>query len=740
MDYIKEYKSFVNSHYLSEGVRITAGIVLPALLLNHFGQLAIGVVVSLGAMSVSITDNPGPIHHRKNGMLACVIINTLMAIITGFAAPYPFLLGLLILLSCFIFSMIGVYGTRANSIGVSALLIMVLNIDHHFKGWEVLFNAAYILAGATWYMLLSLLLYSFRPYKLAQQALGDCLIATADYLRIRASFYEKEVDYENTYQRMLEQQIAVHEKQNLVRELLFKSRNIIKESTVTGRTLVMIFTDIVDLFERTMSSYNDYKAMHAAFGEDDILEQYRQLVLELSNELDEIGIAVKSGETSIETGMLATHINETKNYFDLFRDNKRTAENVDDFISMRHILNSIEDIAGRIHTLHLYTSYDKEFTKKMSRPVDYEQFITHQPIEPDLLQDNLSFKSNNFRHAIRISIATLAGFVVSMFFPLGHSYWILLTIIVILKPAYSLTKKRNYQRLAGTIIGALFGLGILYFVKGNDALFVIMLLLMIGTYSLLRTNYMISVIFMTPYILLLFHLLSNASFKIIIADRIIDTGIGSVIAFLANLVLLPAWEHEKISDAMLQAIKSNKKYFMDVAAAFTGNPVSITAFKVSRKDAFVALANLSDAFTRMLAEPKSKQKNPKQLHQFVVLNHMLTSHIATLSYYVKPLSEKYASPDFEPLLNSAVNRLEAAGNIITEIPAVPVASADIPQHTIQQRLQTMLEARRAELQQGILKSEMQKQLTEFKPIADQFNFIDNLAVDIRKTSAEWMEA
>ncbi len=739
MDYVKEYKSFINSHYLGEGVRMTVGIVLPALIFNYFGLLSEGVVVSLGAMSVSLTDNPGPVHHRKNGMIACIIINTVVAMLTGFAAPHPFILGTLILLACFVFSMIGVFGTRANSVGVSALLIMVLNIDRHHQGWDVVINAGYILAGGVWYMLLSLLLYTFRPYKLAQQALGDCIIETADYLRVRASFYEKEVDYETTYQRMMEQQITVHEKQNLVRELLFKSRNVIKESTITGRTLVMIFTDIVDLFERTMSSYNDYKAMHAAFDEDDILEQYRQLVLELSNELDEIGIAVKSGETSEETGLLTTHINKTKAWFDAFRDSKRTAENVDDFISMRHILNSIEDIAGRIHTLHLYTSYDKELSKKMARPVDYDQFITHQPIDLDLLQDNLSFESNNFRHAIRISIATLLGFVISLFLPVGHSYWILLTIIVILKPAYSLTKKRNYERLIGTILGAAAGLVILYFIKDNDVLFVIMLVLMIGTYSLIRTNYMISVIFMTPYILLLFHLLSNASFKTIITDRVTDTAIGSVIAFLANLILLPAWEHEKISSYMLQAIKSNKQYFTDVAAAFTGHPVTITIFKVSRKNAFVALANLSDAFSRMLAEPKSKQKNSKALHQFVVLNHMLTSHIATLSYYVKPLSEKYASPEFTPLINNAVARLEDAENILSETPADDAAPETLPHNNIQQRLQHLLEARRAELQQGILESETKKQLSEFKPLADQFNFIDNIATDIRKTSDVWME-
>src|ERR1700712_5456231 len=154
MDYIKEYKSFINSHYLSDGVRITAGIVLPALVLNHFNLLSVGVVVSLGAMSVSITDTPGPIHHRKNGMLACIIINTLMAIFTALAAPYHVMLGGLMVIACFLFSMIAVYGTRANSIGVSALLIMVLNIDRHYHGWEVLLNAGYIFAGGVWYMLL----------------------------------------------------------------------------------------------------------------------------------------------------------------------------------------------------------------------------------------------------------------------------------------------------------------------------------------------------------------------------------------------------------------------------------------------------------------------------------------------------------------------------------------------------------------------------------------------------------
>lgn len=738
MDYIKEYKSFINSHYLSEGVRITAGIVLPAVIFNHFNLLSVGVVISLGAMSTSIPDTPGPIIHRKNGMLAGILINTVIAILTGFAVPFPFLLALLILLACFIFSMIGVYGARANSVGVAALLIMVLNMDRHHEGWEVMINAGYILAGGLWYMLLSLLLYSFRPYKLTQQALGDCIIATADYLRIRSSFYEKEINYEATYQRMLVQQSEVHEQQKLVRELLFKDRNIIKESTITGRVLLMIFTDIVDLFERTMNAYHDYKDLHEVINDEAIFEQYRLLIIELSNELDEIGIAVKSGRVSEETGLLATHISKTTAFFEAFRDTRRTAENLNEFISMRHILNSIGDIANRIHTLHLYTTYDKELTRKMALPADYDKFITHQPIDVKLLLDNLTLESNTFRHALRISIATLIGFIISLLFPVGHSYWILLTIIVILKPAYSLTKKRNYQRLAGTVLGAFIGLLILYFIKDKQVLFVMMLLMMIGTYSLLRINYMISVVFMTPYILLLFHLLSNASFKTIIEDRVADTAIGFSIAFVANLLLLPAWELEKIGKYMQQAINSNKIYFSNVAGAFSGNPVTNIIYKISRKNAFVELANLSDAYNRMMAEPKSKQKNMQQLYQFVVLNHMLTSHIATLASYVMPLSAKFASPDFVPLINSAVKKLDNAANIIAEIPG-EISAPDNLQNIIQQRLQQLLETRRKELQQGILESDTKKQLSEFKPVADQFNFIGNIAGDIEKIGGEWVE-
>ena len=350
-------------------------------------------------------------------MIACSLVIFAVALVTGFAASFPLILGVLIFICCFIFSMIGVYGSRATSIGVSALLLMVLNIDRPAQGNEIFLTALYVLAGGTWYTLLSLLLYSFRPYKLTQQVLGDCIQSTADYLRIKASFYNKEVDYAKNYQLLLEQQIDLHQNQDLIRELLFKSRNLVKESTNTSRILVMIFLDIVDLFERVMTSHQDYKTLHELFGDTDILQQYRQVMLSMANELDEIGIAVKSNKPSAETAFLHAQIRQLKEKFLRFRDDHRTAENVEGFISLRQILESIEDIADRLHTLHSYTDYDQQLSKNFKTQVDYEQFITHQDIDPHVLKENLSLKSNIFRHSLRVSIATISGYIISKFLP-----------------------------------------------------------------------------------------------------------------------------------------------------------------------------------------------------------------------------------------------------------------------------------------------------------------------------------
>src|ERR1700744_3975717 len=114
MDYVRQYKRFINSHYLSGAIRITAGITLPAILLGYFNNLSAGIVLSIGAMCVANTDNPGPIHHRRNGMIACVLIIFLVTLLTGIVSWSPVLTGILGFICCFVFSLMSIYGARAG--------------------------------------------------------------------------------------------------------------------------------------------------------------------------------------------------------------------------------------------------------------------------------------------------------------------------------------------------------------------------------------------------------------------------------------------------------------------------------------------------------------------------------------------------------------------------------------------------------------------------------------------------
>jgi len=735
MDYIREYKSFINSYYVSEGIRITIGLTLPAVLLSYFGQLPAGIIISLGASCVIMVDNAGPIHHRRNAMLVCDALIFIVSLVTGFVAHSPWLLGLLIAVFCFSFSMIGVYGSRASSIGLAALFVMVLNIDRDNQGWQVLRNAVFVLAGGLWYTILSLMLYSFRPYKLAQQALGDCIQATGDYLQTKASFYGRDFDSEKNYTQLLRQQSSIHEKQNLVRELLFKSRDVIKDSTKIGRTLLMIFLDIVDLFERVMTSYPNYEALHGYFGEADILPKFQQLMIAMADELNEIGIAIKSGKSLPDSGEIQAKIQDLKTYFIQFRDEHRSASTLEGFIILRQILDGLEDMGDRLRILHAYTNFDGSPGKrKLPDPDYYEQFVTHQEIDPKLLLDQFSLQSNTFRHSLRVAIATVTGYIISTFFPFGHSYWILLTIIVILKPAYSLTKKRNYDRLFGTIAGAVLGILVLHFVKTKDGLFIFLIIFMVGAYSFMRVRYLVFVLLMTPYILLLFYLLNPANFKLVITDRVIDTAIGSAVAFLANLLILPAWEHEQISDYLVNMIDANRNYFQQAITLPIGKAVS-TSYRLSRKETYVSLANLSDAFNRMLSEPKRKQKNTGSLYQFVVLNHQLTSYIGSLSSFIPSM----ASPDntiyFQPVMRFILHNLENAKAGLKSPEKINEVTEDKESmRMMNEHLNSLVVQRKKELEQGITETDTRKILAAFKPVADRLNLIAKISVDLEKTA------
>src|ERR1700694_4040581 len=198
----KEIQYFFYSQAFSDGIRAALAILLPALAGLYLGYFELGLTISLGAMCVSLTDAPGPLLHRRNGMLFCTGFAFLVAVITGFAQRNIVTMGLEVALVSFFFSMFNVYGNRATSVGNAAILIMILTMERPIPPAQILPHASLILAGGLFYTFLSLLLHTIRPYRIAQRALGDCIREIATYLSIKADFYNIHTELDQDYRRL----------------------------------------------------------------------------------------------------------------------------------------------------------------------------------------------------------------------------------------------------------------------------------------------------------------------------------------------------------------------------------------------------------------------------------------------------------------------------------------------------------------------------------------------------------
>ncbi len=725
MDATLQIKKFLSSQYLYTGIRMTAGALIPAFILYHTNTLTAMMALPLGAMFTGLTDSPGPVHHRVNSIVAGMGFNFLIILIAGSLHNNPYFVLPAIIFFGFFLSLIAVYGNRVSSIGLVGLIVFLFNIDGHLAMHTSVLNEALLFtAGGIWYLLLSLLLHTLRPYKLIQQILGKSIMETANYLQVKASFYAPDPDYVNLQDQLMQYQVIIRQDQDDLREILFKTRRIVAESTVRGRVLMSVFLDSIDLMERIMTSQYDYSILHQKFEKTGLLHLIAVQLKTLAAELQQIGIALQCGKASESGTDLDELQRKTLDSFITIRKANINATTIEDYIALRQIIYSLQDITERVKRLHLSTSYDKKISKEYKNEVALEKFAPHHEIDPTILINNLTLRSSNFRHAARLTAALLAGYLISLFFPVGHSYWILLTIAVIIKPAYSITRRRNIERVSGTIAGAAAGFLIIYLIKDSTALFIIIIIAMILSYSLLKINYFFSSAFITLYVLVSLSFLSPAGFAQALSDRITDTVIGSAIAYFVAAFILPVWEHEQIDKAIGEALEANRKYFQIVAGLFTGQPADTTLFKLYRKDAFVALANLSDIFQRMLSEPKNKQVKMEQYHQFVATNHTLTSYIASLSYYAQRNAARYASEEYTPLIHQINKQFKVAVDILEHQQTVK-ASEIKPAIPASKKVQSLLAQRRQEISDGNTETDtaVRRTLADLKSIYNQFEMI-----------------
>ena len=629
----RDLSYFFFSQQFSDGLRTTLAILLPALLGAQWGQFAAGITISTGAVCLSVTDTPGPFRHRLFGQLAALGLVFGASWLTALLAPHREWLGLEITLLAFGLTMLLVWGVRAGSVGSATMLGLVLTLAHPPEGWLAsLLHAGLLALGGGWYLLLALVQVQVQPYRSAQQALGESLRALAKFLELKSIFYDERTDLDDDYRRLVAQQVAVNEKQEAVRDVIFRTRQIVSESTPTSRRLVLTFTESVDLYEHITAGYYDYAALRQAFGSTGVLGEIRALLARLATDLDYLGEAIVANrphgspppDRLPELTRLQTRINA------LPAPDPATGVGT---LVLKKILVNLRDLTRRITSIRRYfdEAQAAEAAPDPGRVASHRQFVAEQVLDWHTFGQNLTLSSSVFRHAVRMAVAcTVAYWLAALLWHGQHNYWILMTVSLMLKPGFSLTRQRNTERITGTLVGGLMGAAILWAVPNGDARFGFLLVFMVVAYSFQRTKYLVTVIFLTAYLLIMFSFL-GLGYLGVIQERVTDTLLGCAISLATAYLLFPRWEGEQLPDLLAATLRANQAYLRQLADRLAGREVPLTTYRLLRKDVYVASANLAAAFQRMLSEPRRTRRQPTEVHQFVVLNHILSANISALT-------------------------------------------------------------------------------------------------------------
>ena len=728
MDYQLTFKKIFYSQYLFTGIRITAAAIIPALILYHYDVLGLMTAIPLGALVVGSTDSPGPFAHRRNTILASICINFLVVVITISLNHNPVLITIFIVLFGMFFSLIGVYGTRAGSVGLIALFVFIFNIDSKASFGSPVFNGLLFTAGGACYFIMSMVLYRIRPYRYIQLQLGESLRSIADYTDTISGLFKPEQNKDYLFNKLRQQQITIQQEQDSLREMLLNTREMIIDSTVKGRILMMMFLDSVDLFEQLISLQQEYNDLNEAFGDTELMTTIVTTLQTFKDEFNTLGYAIQFNQRADSKADIKEIIDRLFSITLEERKKRLSKKTLPQFIKLRQINFMLEDIGERIKRLHYFSGYNVITTRLYKNYPGAELKTTQNEISPALFISSFSFKSSHFRHALRVTIALLIGYAMSFFFPLGHGYWILLTIVTILKPAYSISRTRNKQRLLGTITGVIIGFTFLYFVKNSTLAFLLMLCTMIVAYSLLKLNYYISCVCITIYVLISFHFLNQSNFNVVISDRLIDTAIGCVIAFVISLTVFPLWEYEQTKELIEAFVEANKKYF-NTAVSLLLSPAGFESrYTPVRKEAFVALANLSDNFQRILSE-KRKQAKLAFYHQFVSSGYMLTAHIASLTSFLKRADGNFNAKDIDPLIYNVNEKFKQVEAVLKgENLKISLSKRNAP---IANKVSILFRERENEIESGKAEfhTEARVNLRELKSITDEFEIIDSLVSD-----------
>ena len=730
---IYKIRKFTDSTNFTNGVKITIATVIPVVIFSFLGKFEMGFAMALGAVFTYPSDIPSSLRHKINGILVTAILVAGINLIVNIVFPYSWIFYPFLALLIFLIAMLSVYGQRATMVSFSGLIAVSLAFANINTGWAMVLQSVLILAGGLFYLLISLIFHYIRPHRYIELQIAECIKLTAKYLKLRGDFWTLNADKKSIIEKQLHLQVELNTIHQNIREVLISSHTT-SGSSDQNRKMLLVFISLVEILELALSTAFNHDKLHQKFDDHpNVLLTYQRLAYNLAANLKQLSKSVKKRTKYISKHTLLSDLNTLQLSIAAYENDLGKITASEGVFMLTTMLQYAEKQVEKIKIVeHAFTlAFDSQDFTGIDK--DLEKFLTPQYYPLSTLTQNLSFSSTIFRHSLRLTITLMLGFIIGKFLPFHNVYWILLTIIVIMRPGYGLTKERSFQRIIGTVIGGLIAFGILFMVKDNIIIGILSIFCILLGFSFTQINYKVSAIFVTMYVVFIYGLMTP-NIGDLVQYRILDTVVGAALAFLANQFLWPSWEFLNTPVYLEKSIMANQNYLKEISIFYNKKGNISTSYRLARKNAFIEIGNLMASFQRMVQEPKSKQKQLPQVYKLAVLNHSLVSSLASLGTYIQSHKTTTASEAFNVVVDTAIKNLHNAIAVLKENDSD--LKINLPQEDLVMRFTELKNIREKELKEGISIDEeaFQLKMQEAQLVIEQLIWLTNLSENILKTT------
>lgn len=660
---IQSVKKITNQVHFINAIKITLATVIPVVFFAFADLFMVGFMVALGALLAFPIDVASNFRHKVKGILVGSIIFVGAGLLVHLTHFSPFLFYPTIVVLLFFLSMISVYGHRASMVSFSGILAVVIAYGNSATGWDILYNAAFIMCGALFYLLIAVLFYKIRPHRFVELQVAQCIELTSEYLKLRGDLWNVEADREAIIKKQLGLQVQLNAIHENLREILLRNRSQ-SGSTNQNRKMLIVFDNLLEIMELALSTSFDHNKFRAQFsGFPEVIQSYQKLAHHLSFALKDLGYAIEMGKKYESPFQLFSDLEQLELSIERYRKLDEASQNLEAILMLATMRDYAEKQVEKVRVVQKAFTLATQSIEYKGVEKDLEKFLTPLYYPFSTFKENLTFSSTIFRHSLRLTLTLVVGIVIGLVFPLQNDYWILITIVVIMRPGYGLTKTRSIERTVGTIIGGILSFFIIYFIDSTVVISIFSIIAMLLGFTFAQSNYKVGATFVTMYVVFLYGMITP-NIEEVLQFRILDTVIGAGLAIIANHFIWPSWEILNVRLFLEKSIVANSNYIAEISKYYNEKGEVPTSYRLARKQAFVAIGNLMESFQRMNQEPKSKQKHLPQIYKLVEMNHTLLSSCASLGTYIQNHQTTQASKAFNVVVESVRKNLDFAIDIL----------------------------------------------------------------------------